>query len=196
MDNHSHVLVHLDPDIATAWSDEEVDRCPERLFPPRDKSRKPLPVSQSWVDFRLKDAQWVAMASDRHDSRQVGGAGARRRPSVAIRARPEGHSPSWAIDRKRGWKGLPRWRGRQHARGVTEQTISSGLKWMVRESIWSATSLFHESRSARKPLPVSQSWVDFRLKDAQWVATARDRREQGQPPALQVNSTDHPSRPG
>jgi hypothetical protein len=26
MDNHLHVLVRLDPDVATAWSDEEVVR--------------------------------------------------------------------------------------------------------------------------------------------------------------------------
>ena len=36
-----------------------------RLFPPRDKSRKPLPVSKSWVEWRLKDAQWVATARTR-----------------------------------------------------------------------------------------------------------------------------------
>ena len=48
MDNHLHVLGRLDPDTATAWSDEEVVRRWGRLFPPRDKSRQPLPVSNAF----------------------------------------------------------------------------------------------------------------------------------------------------
>ena len=61
MDNHLHVLVRLDPDVAKGWSDEEVVRRWGALFPPRDKSRQPLPVSEAWVEVRLKDVQWVAM---------------------------------------------------------------------------------------------------------------------------------------
>ena len=62
MDNHLHVLVRLDPELAAGWSDEEVVRRWGRLFPPRDKSRQPLPVSNDWVEWRLKDAAWVAKA--------------------------------------------------------------------------------------------------------------------------------------
>jgi hypothetical protein len=36
MDNHLHVLVRLDPDSATGWSDEEVVRRWGRLFPLRE----------------------------------------------------------------------------------------------------------------------------------------------------------------
>ena len=68
MDNHLHVLVRLDPDVADGWSDEEVVRRWGRLFPPRDKSRKPLPVSESWVELRLKDVQWVAATRTRLQS--------------------------------------------------------------------------------------------------------------------------------
>jgi hypothetical protein len=68
MDNHLHVLVRLDPDNATAWSDEEVVRRWGRLFPPRDKSRQPLPVSKAWVEWRLQDVQWVATARARLQS--------------------------------------------------------------------------------------------------------------------------------
>ena len=46
MDNHLHVLVRLDPEVAEDWSDDEVVRRWGRLYPPRDKSRKPL------ADFR------------------------------------------------------------------------------------------------------------------------------------------------
>jgi hypothetical protein len=49
MNNHLHLLVRLDPKVAEGWSDEEVVRRWGRLFPPRDKSRKPLPVTQAWL---------------------------------------------------------------------------------------------------------------------------------------------------
>ena len=52
-----HILVRLDPDIAAAWSDEEVVRRWGRLFPPRDKSRRPMPATKEWVQWRLSDAQ-------------------------------------------------------------------------------------------------------------------------------------------
>ena len=39
-----------------------------RLFPPRDKSRQPLPVSEDWVQERLKDVQWVAKTRERLQS--------------------------------------------------------------------------------------------------------------------------------
>jgi len=63
-----HVLVRLDPDVAKGWSDEEVVRRWGRLFPPRDKSRQPLAVSKDWVEWRLKDAAWVATARERLQS--------------------------------------------------------------------------------------------------------------------------------
>jgi hypothetical protein len=47
MDNHLHVLLRLDPATATGWSDEEIVRRSGWLFPPRDKSRQPLPVSKA-----------------------------------------------------------------------------------------------------------------------------------------------------
>jgi hypothetical protein len=50
MDNHLHLLVRLDPDTAKDWSDEQVVRRWGRLFPPRDKSREPLPVTKAWVE--------------------------------------------------------------------------------------------------------------------------------------------------
>ena len=54
MDNHLHVLLRLDPDIANAWSDEEVVRRWGRLFPPRDKSRQPLSVTAAWIEWPCK----------------------------------------------------------------------------------------------------------------------------------------------
>ncbi len=68
MDNHLHVLVRLDLEVAAGWSDEEVVRRWGRLFPPRDKSRQPIPVSNAWVEWRLKDAAWVAKARERLQS--------------------------------------------------------------------------------------------------------------------------------
>jgi hypothetical protein len=68
MDNHLHVLLRIDPDAAKDWSDEEVVRRWGRLFPPRDQSRRPVPVSDGWVQWRLKDAPWVAKTRDRLQS--------------------------------------------------------------------------------------------------------------------------------
>jgi hypothetical protein len=68
MDNHLHVLLRLDPDVACAWSDEEVVGRWGRLYPPRDKSRRPMPVTDQWVQWRLKDAQWIATARQRLQS--------------------------------------------------------------------------------------------------------------------------------
>jgi hypothetical protein len=68
LDNHLHLLVRLDPELANGWSDEEVVRRWGRLFPPRDKARQPLPVSKDWVEWRLQDAKWVATARARLQS--------------------------------------------------------------------------------------------------------------------------------
>ena len=68
MDNHLHLLVRLDPEVTTGWSDEVVVRRWGRLFPPRDRSRQPLPVTKEWVEWRLKDATWVATARTRLQS--------------------------------------------------------------------------------------------------------------------------------
>ena len=65
MDNHLHLLVRLDPLVTAAWSDEEVVRRWGRLYPPRDQKRRPLPVSDAWVQERLKNAAWVAIVRDR-----------------------------------------------------------------------------------------------------------------------------------
>jgi hypothetical protein len=57
MENHLHGLPHLAPGLVNDWSDEEVERRWERLRPPWDKSRQPLPVSKEWVQWRLKDGE-------------------------------------------------------------------------------------------------------------------------------------------
>jgi hypothetical protein len=67
MDNHLHVLLRLDHDVAQEWSDEEVVRRWGRLFPPRDKSRQPMPVTNQWIQWRLQDALWVATARRRRE---------------------------------------------------------------------------------------------------------------------------------
>jgi len=68
MPNHLHLLPRLEPEVAKCWSDEEVVRRWGRLFPPRDKSRQPLPISDDWVQARLRDTAWVATARERLQS--------------------------------------------------------------------------------------------------------------------------------
>jgi hypothetical protein len=68
MDNHLHLLLRLDPDVAAGWSDDDVVRRWGRLYPPRNKSRKPEPIFEEWVQSKLKDVEWVARARERLQS--------------------------------------------------------------------------------------------------------------------------------
>src|SRR5271167_2201578 len=68
LDNHLHLLVRLDPEVANGWSDEEVVRRWGRLFPQQDKLRQPVPVSNDWVQARLEDAAWVVKTRGRLQS--------------------------------------------------------------------------------------------------------------------------------
>jgi hypothetical protein len=68
LDNHLHLLVRLDPALGLGWTDEEVVRRWGRLFPPRDKARQALPVTEDWVQTKLKEAGWVAEARQRLQS--------------------------------------------------------------------------------------------------------------------------------
>ncbi len=68
LDNHLHVLVRLDSEVAAGWSDEDVVRRWGKLFPPRDKARQPIAVTEDWVKWRLQDAAWVATARKRLQS--------------------------------------------------------------------------------------------------------------------------------
>jgi hypothetical protein len=62
LDNQIQLLVRLDPDVARGWSDEDVVRRWARLYPPRDKARKLVPVSSDWVRAQQKDSASVAQA--------------------------------------------------------------------------------------------------------------------------------------
>src|SRR5580704_5080531 len=68
LDNHLHLLVRLDPEAVAGWSDEDVVRRWGRLFPPRDKARRALPVSDEWVQGHLLNAAWVKRARERLQS--------------------------------------------------------------------------------------------------------------------------------
>src|SRR6185437_10047649 len=68
LDNHLHLLVRLDTETAAAWSDEEVVRRWGRLFPPRDAARRPLEVTEDWIQGQLQNADWVARARQRLQS--------------------------------------------------------------------------------------------------------------------------------
>ena len=68
LDNHLHVLVRLDPEVVQGWTAEDVVRRWGRLFPPRDKTRQPLAVSEDWVQGHLLNVAWVARARQRLQS--------------------------------------------------------------------------------------------------------------------------------
>jgi hypothetical protein len=44
MDNHLHVLLRLDPDVAQAWSDDEIQQRLEESQTPTDRGRKTIVI--------------------------------------------------------------------------------------------------------------------------------------------------------
>jgi REP element-mobilizing transposase RayT len=60
LDNHLHVLLRIDSEIAASWSDEEVVQRWGRLFPPRDRNGHRLQPTREWIEWRLADAAWTA----------------------------------------------------------------------------------------------------------------------------------------
>ena len=68
MDNHLHLLLRIDPDIASGWSDTEVVERWFKLFPPRGADRKPMKVSKEIMDARVANVTWVAEARKRLSS--------------------------------------------------------------------------------------------------------------------------------
>ena len=60
MDNHLHVLVRLDPDVAQGWSDEDVVRRWIAVYPPRTLDLDDPKIVQMWVDHQLQDQVQVA----------------------------------------------------------------------------------------------------------------------------------------
>ena len=62
LDNHLHLLLRLDPEVAKNWTAEEVLARWFKLFPPRGTDRKPLPAAKlkELIAKRLADVAWVA----------------------------------------------------------------------------------------------------------------------------------------
>ncbi len=58
LDNHFHLLLRLDVEVAQAWSDKEVVLKWAKLHPPR-KNRKPIPLSDQWLAEQLADKQHI-----------------------------------------------------------------------------------------------------------------------------------------
>ncbi len=68
MDNHLHVVLQLNDDVAARWSDEDVVRRWARLYPPRGKDRQPLEVSEAWVREKTNNDAWVQQTRERLNS--------------------------------------------------------------------------------------------------------------------------------
>jgi hypothetical protein len=64
LDDQIQLLVRHEAEIAGSWSATEVVRRRARLYPPYDKSRRPLPVTDQWVAERRKDAAGVLTARE------------------------------------------------------------------------------------------------------------------------------------
>jgi len=66
LDNHLHVVLRLMGTNRTdSWSDHEVAQRWGRLYPPRDKQRKPLPITEEWIRQKLENKSWIARTRKR-----------------------------------------------------------------------------------------------------------------------------------
>ena len=65
LDSHFHLLVCLDPDLVTDWSDEEVTRRWLTIHPPRGADRKPLEVTPEIIRNMAQDGKFVATIRQR-----------------------------------------------------------------------------------------------------------------------------------
>ena len=67
MDNHLHLLLRIDPEVAQNWSDGEVVERWHRLYPPRGTDRKPLPPEKrkELVAKLLADPKWLQATRER-----------------------------------------------------------------------------------------------------------------------------------
>ncbi len=68
MDNHLHLLLRIDPEVASSWTESEVVERWFKLFPPRGADRKPMKVSKEIVAARLANVDWVAETRKRLSS--------------------------------------------------------------------------------------------------------------------------------
>jgi REP element-mobilizing transposase RayT len=70
MDNHLHLLIRIDPEVAENWSAREVVQRWFRLYPPKGKDRKPLTPSQleELIETRVADTAWAAEIRSRLSS--------------------------------------------------------------------------------------------------------------------------------
>jgi len=67
MDNHLHLLLRLDPDMARQWSGEEVVKRWFKLFPPRATDRKPLSAAKvdELAAAKAQDSAWIIKTRER-----------------------------------------------------------------------------------------------------------------------------------
>ena len=66
MGSHLHVLVRLEGERGVdQWSDPEVAERWGRLYPPRGKRRKPIPVTKDWIKQKTSDRKWIERTRQR-----------------------------------------------------------------------------------------------------------------------------------
>jgi len=59
LDNHLHTVLRVDLEKANAWTATEVARRWLRLHPPRDKKRKPIEITEAYLEKICRDSDWV-----------------------------------------------------------------------------------------------------------------------------------------
>jgi hypothetical protein len=66
LDNHLHVVLRLEgTEWTDSWSDREVAERWGRLYPPRDRKRKPLPITEEWIRQKIENKGWITRTRKR-----------------------------------------------------------------------------------------------------------------------------------
>ncbi len=65
MDNHFHGVLRLNPDAAERWTDRQVMERWGKIHPPRNGSRRPLPITEEWIDQQVADTKNVAKTREK-----------------------------------------------------------------------------------------------------------------------------------
>ena len=68
LNNHLHTILRIDSGNVRAWTATEVARRWFRLHPPRDKKRKPIEITEEYLEEACRDQEWVEEIRERLQS--------------------------------------------------------------------------------------------------------------------------------
>jgi hypothetical protein len=59
LDNHLHILLRVDVEVADRLTSREIANRWGQIYPPRNKSRRAVSISEQWLENRCQDYHWI-----------------------------------------------------------------------------------------------------------------------------------------